>query len=161
MAAYSTTRRQVDLMDSQGVGVNTQSIITSLSLLFILAGCSSSPPQPVLYPNAYYNQVGKQMADRDIGECKALAHSSGVRENKDGEIGKNAAGGAAVGGAAAGAWGLVRGGDALERAAAGAAAGGAAGATRGAIKSTETSPVFKNFVQKCLRDRGYEVIGWQ
>ena len=89
-----------------------------------------------------------------------MAHSSGVNEKKDGEIGKNAAGGAAIGGAAAGAWGLVYG-DAMDRAAAGALAGAAAGTTRGAIKSSETSPVFKNFVQKCLRDRGYEVIGWQ
>jgi hypothetical protein len=29
------------------------------------------------------------------------------------------------------------------------------------MQSAETSPVFKNFVQRCLRERGYEVIGWQ
>ena len=63
-------------------------------------------------------------------------------------------------GASAGAWGLVRG-NAAENALAGAAAGAAAGTVRGAIKNSETSPVYKNFVQKCLRDRGYEVIGWQ
>jgi len=28
-------------------------------------------------------------------------------------------------------------------------------------QAAETSPVFKNFVQRCLRERGYEVIGWQ
>ena len=65
-----------------------------------------------------------------------------------------------MGGASAGAWGLVRG-NAAENALAGAAAGAAAGTVRGAIKNSETSPVYKNFVQKCLRDRGYEVIGWQ
>ena len=42
-----------------------------------------------------------------------------------------------------------------------AAAGAAAGMVRGAMQSGETSPVYKNFVQKCLRDRGYEVVGWQ
>jgi hypothetical protein len=40
-------------------------------------------------------------------------------------------------------------------------AAAAAGTVRGAIKNSETSPVYKNFVQKCLRDRGYAVIGWQ
>jgi len=73
---------------------------------------------------------------------------------------KKAVGGAAIGGATAGAWGLVRG-DAGQRALAGAAAGAAAGTVRGGMQATETSPIFKNFVNRCLRERGYEVIGWQ
>jgi uncharacterized membrane protein len=104
--------------------------------------------------------VGQVQADQDIATCKQLAHSSGVAENKDSEVGKKAVGGAAVGGAAAGAWGLVRG-DAGQRALAGAAAGAAAGTVRGGMQATETSPIFKNFVNRCLRERGYEVIGWQ
>ncbi|MEN8107001.1 MAG: hypothetical protein ABFS22_03240 [Pseudomonadota bacterium] len=69
------------------------------------------------------------------------------------------AGCAAVGGASAGAWGLVRGNDAGKRALAGA--GAAAGTVHGSMQSTESSPVFRNFVRKCLNKRGYEVIGWQ
>jgi hypothetical protein len=42
-----------------------------------------------------------------------------------------------------------------------ALAGAAAGAVRGGIQSTEQSPLFKNFVNKCLSDKGYSVIGWQ
>jgi uncharacterized membrane protein len=124
------------------------------------AGCAGTP-NPVLYPNNHLKQVGQSAADRDIVECRQLASSSGVVETKDGKVAKQAAGGAAVGGAAAGAWGLVRGNDAGQRALAGAAAGGAAGTVRGTMNSSETSPVYKNFVQKCLRERGYEVIGWQ
>ncbi len=126
----------------------------------LLAGCSSTPPKPVLYPNSHLQRVGQTQADRDIAACKQYARNSGVDEHKDGEVGKKAASGAAVGGAAGGAYGLVRG-DAGQRALAGAAAGAAAGTVRGGIKSTETSPVFKNFVNRCLRERGYEVIGWQ
>jgi len=126
----------------------------------LLAGCASAPPKPVLYPNNHMQTVGQARADQDITACKQLAHSSGVAENKDGEVGKKAVGGAAVGGAAAGAWGLVRG-DAGQRALAGAAAGAAAGTVRGGMQATETSPIFKNFVNRCLRERGYEVIGWQ
>lgn len=131
-----------------------------LGALLLSSGCASAPPQPKLYPNSHLQSVGQAQADRDIAECRQLATSSSVAEKKDGEVGKKAAGGAAVGGASAGAWGLVRG-NAAERAAAGAAAGAAGGAVRGAMQSTETSQVFKNFVNRCLSRRGYEVIGWQ
>jgi outer membrane lipoprotein SlyB len=127
----------------------------------LLAGCAGTTPNPVLYPNNHLQQVGQAAADRDIAECRQLATSSGVSQTKDGQVAKKAVGGAAVGGASAGAYGLVRGNNAGERALAGAAAGAAAGTVRGAMSSTDTSPVYKNFVQKCLRDRGYEVIGWQ
>ena len=125
------------------------------------AGCAGTTPKPVLYPNNHLKQVGQAAADRDIAECRQLASSYGVAQTKDGKVARKAVGGAAVGGASAGAYGLVRGKDAGERALAGAAAGAAAGTVRGAMSSTETSPLYKNFVQKCLRERGYEVIGWQ
>ena len=42
------------------------------------------------------------------------------------------------------------------------AAGGAAGAlTRGVIRSGDPDPVYQRFVEKCLRDKGYEPIGWR
>ncbi len=62
--------------------------VTSLSLAIILLGCATSPPKPILYPNAYFNQVGQQVANHDIASCMSMAHSSGVNEKKDGEIGK-------------------------------------------------------------------------
>jgi hypothetical protein len=126
----------------------------------VIGGCAATP-DPVLYPNDHLKQVGQAAAQQDISECRQLAEQYGVDENREGNVGGKAAGGAATGGAAAGAWGLVRGGSVGERALAGAAAGAAAGSVGGMMQSSETSPVFKNFVQKCLRDRGYEVIGWQ
>ena len=126
----------------------------------LCAGCAGTP-NPVLYPNSHLKQVGQAAADRDIAECRQLAGSSGVAETRDSKVAGQATGGAAIGGASAGAWGLVRGNDAGGRALAGAAAGAAAGTVRGAMKSSETSPVYKNFVQRCLRERGYDVIGWQ
>jgi len=137
--------------------VGTGSLCIMLAAL--TSGCASTP-EPVLYPNNHLKQVGNPAARRDIAECKQLALTSGVNKNRDGEVGRQAAGGAAIGGATAGAYGLVRG-NALERGLAGAAAGAAAGTVRGSMKSTETSPIFKNFVNRCLHERGYEVIGWQ
>jgi len=45
-----------------------------------------------------------------------------------------------------------------------AAGGGAAGATRGLIRglfgNRGPSAVYKNFVNRCLREKGYDPIGW-
>ena len=67
------------------------------------------------------------------------------------------AGGAAVGAVA----GAVSGGGAGRGAAIGAATGATVGAVHGAVKSSGPSSVYKNFVDRCLREKGYEVIGWQ
>ena len=88
-----------------------------------ITACASQPKQPVLYPNNHLKQVGDGVARRDISACMQLARSSGVNVNKDGQVASKAAGGAAIGGASAGAYGLVRGNDAGNRALAGAAAG--------------------------------------
>jgi outer membrane lipoprotein SlyB len=127
----------------------------------VLAGCATTE-KPVLYPNSHYRAVGKTASERDIQECIQLSRDHEVNEKRDGKVGQSAAAGAAIGGAAAGAWGLVRDpDDALERAAAGAAAGAAGGAVKGAVRSSETSSLYKKFVQRCLTDLGYDVIGWQ
>jgi outer membrane lipoprotein SlyB len=136
-------------------------VCIALLATFAMSGCASTAKQPVLYPNNHLNQVGEQAAQQDINACMELARASNVNESKDGEVGRKAAGGAAVGGTSAAAWGLVRGGGVGNRALAGAAAGATAGAVSGGLQSTETSSLFINFVNKCLSDKGYSVIGWQ
>jgi len=136
-------------------------VILTGVLTATLAGCSSSPKRPVLYPNQHLNRVGGHVSQQDINACMQMARTSGVNVTKDGEVGRKAASGAAIGGASTAAYGAFRGGDVGERALAGAAAGAAAGAVRGGIQSTEQSPLFMNFVNKCLSDKGYSVIGWQ
>jgi hypothetical protein len=131
-----------------------------LAATLLLGACASSAKRPVFYPNAHIQTVGQAQAQRDTNACMALASEYGVATTKDGEIAKRSGKGAVLGGVGAGAWGLVRG-DAAERAAAGAAAGAATGAAKGAFESTELSPTFKRFVNRCLRERGYDVIGWE
>lgn len=131
-----------------------------LTLALLLTGCASSSKRPVFYPNAHLRSVGQAQAQRDTDACIYLAGEYGVATTKDGEIGRRAGKGAVLGGVGAGAWGLFRG-DAGDRAAAGAAAGAATGAATGAFASTELSPTFKRFVARCLKERGYDVIGWE
>jgi hypothetical protein len=116
----------------------------------------------VLYPNAKLKEAGKAQADAEISACRSLADdyvSSGGARAK--EIGKDTAvgggGGAAIGAVA----GAVSGGGAGRGAAIGAATGATAGAVHGTVKSAGPSPIYKGFVDRCLRERGYEVIGWQ
>src|SRR5213079_2139602 len=119
-----------------------------LAGLLALGGCASSQ-SPVLYPNAKLKQVGREQASRDIEECRKLAD-----DYVQSTAAKDVAKGAAVGGAAGAAIGAVGG-------AVGAATGATAGAVHGAAKQTEPSPVYKRYVDRCLGERGYEVIGWQ
>lgn len=89
-----------------------------------------------------------------------LAAEYGTKSDSGEKVAKGTAAGAAVGGAAGAAVGAVFGN--AGRGAAAGAAGGAAGAlTRGIIHSGQPDPVFRRFVEKCLREKGYEPIGWK
>jgi outer membrane lipoprotein SlyB len=129
-------------------------------ILFSLAliGCGASQ-KPVLYPNNQLKTVGNAQAQRDIDDCMQTAEAY-VKKNQESKVAEGAVKGGAVGAATGAAIGAVTGnfGRSL---AAGAAGGAAGGATYGAFKTAEPSPVYKNFVNKCLKDKGYEPIGWQ
>ena len=135
-------------------------VLAAIAALGLGAGCATTSSQrPVLYPNAHLKNVGNAAAQRDIDECLRMAENSGVAKS-DNKVVKRGAEGAAIGGAAAAVGTLIRGGSVLEGAAAGAAVGGTAGAVHGAFQS-DANPTYRNFVQRCLRERGYDVIGWQ
>ena len=134
--------------------------------LIVLVGCATQ--KPVLYPNAQLTRVGKSVADRDIEECMHKADAYIESESRAGravgDAAASATSGAIIGGAAGAAGGAVVG-RAATAGAVGAAGGGAAGATRGLLRGLfrkdSPSPAHKNFVNRCLREKGYEPIGWQ
>ena len=133
--------------------------VVVLAVVTLGAGCAQ---RPVLYPNTRLKDVGKAEAAGDIAYCRELANESvspGAAKAK--EIGKDTVVGA-VGGAGIGAVaGAVSGGGAGRGAGIGAAAGATAGLLYGAVKSAGASPIYKRFVDRCLSDMGYQVIGWQ
>lgn len=93
----------------------------------------------------------------------AQAAAAGLTpEEKNNSVMRGAEKGAGIGGVAAAVGTLVRGQSierVVENGAAGAVVGGATGATAGAM-SKKPSSTYRNFVQRCLKDKGYEVIGW-
>ena len=128
------------------------------ALALASAGCAAK--RPVLYPNAVYRQAGEAAARQDIDECTAFAKSQGHASDPAARAGGEATGGAAVGAATGAAVGAVLG-NAARGAAAGAAGGGARSLMHGLFAWREPSPLERGFVQECLHERGYRVIGWE
>jgi len=133
--------------------------LAMLAALLVLAGCSTH--RPVLYPNEALQNAGPDGADRDIAECMQLADGYvKAGSGKAGTTARNAAIGGGTG-AAAGAVGGAIWGNAGRGAAAGAAGGVTAGLLSGLFSgSGGPSPTYQNFVNSCLADRGYRVVGW-
>jgi hypothetical protein len=137
-----------------------KSILLVVFAAFILVSCASK--RPVLYPNDHFTRVGDAVARQDIEECMRLASHHGVQQDRSDEIARDTAEGAVVGataGAAVGA--VVNDVDVGEGAAAGAAGAGAGTLTRGLFRSRDPDPVYRRFVERCLRERGYAPIGWR
>lgn len=139
------------------------------AMIAALAGCATTGPsspsaKPVLYPNAVLNRVGAAQGQMESQTCMSRALAAGLTpDEQTNAVGKRAGEGAATAGVASVVGALIsgRGGEGLLRAgAAGAAIGGSAGAVSGAFHNDKPSPIYRNFVQRCLGDKGFEVIGW-
>jgi hypothetical protein len=131
----------------------------AVSLMVTLGACAG--PSPVLYPNSHYQAVGQSTAERDIADCRRVADQAGA--NRGTGQGEAAAGGAVAGGAVGGAAGAAGGaiaGAPGTGAAIGAASGAAAGVVRSLFRSDGPSQAYRNVVDRCLRERGYEPVGW-
>ncbi len=130
-----------------------------LALSLLLAACA---PKPILYPNDHYKEVGEDAAEKDIDECRELAKEAGAGSgrSKPGQV----AGGTVAGGAIGSAAGAV-GGAVVGRPGRGAMVGAAGGATagflRGLFRRSPPSNAYKQFVNRCLKERGYDPVGWE
>ncbi len=121
-------------------------------LLLVLGACAT---RPQLYPNAHLKDVGPEAAQKDIDQCIADAEEY-LKSGKGKQIAKGAGAGAVVGAAIGAVGGLFTGdlGGGLVR---GSAVGAAAGAAGGALSPDE---IKQRYVNQCLADRGYRVLGW-
>lgn len=136
--------------------------------LLLQAGCAATGPgspsaRPVLYPNAAFNRMGEARALQEVDACTGRAQAAGLTpEEKNNATARRAGQGAATVGAAAAVGALVTGRDTqgvVRAGATGAAVGGAAGAVSGAMQEKPSS-TYRHFVQRCLSEKGLDVIGW-
>ena len=126
-------------------------------MIILVSGCSG--PRPILYPNAYYQQVGPHQAEQDITACRQLAEEY-VSSNSGETVATNTAVGAGVGAASGAVVGAISG-----SAGRGSAIGAVSGATgaflHGLLHGSQPSRAYQNFVNSCLEKRGYEPTGWE
>lgn len=103
------------------------------------------------------------MADRDIEECESRAKAAGAHQQtgRAGDVATGTAVGAGLGAAGGAVGGAISGGAGL-----GAAIGAASGAAVGLLsrifgRPSAPTAAYTNFVDRCLREKGYEPTGWQ
>lgn len=137
-------------------------LIGLLAMAALLHACSGA--QPVLYPNAYLQSIGKEAAQRDIEACREMAEAAGAEEGSGtaGQVATSTGVGAGIG-AASGAVGGAISGAAGSGSLIGAASGAVWGLLSGLFRAGSSTPnqAYTNFVNRCLQEKGYEVTGWQ
>ena len=128
------------------------------SFTMMLGACGAK--RPVLYPNNYLKEIGQAKANQEIDNCISMANDYQAGGDRSKEIVKDT-GKAGIIGAATGAVIGVFTGDIGRATAIGGA--GAATATMGSglMRSDEPDPVFKQFVDQCLREKGFQPLGWR
>ncbi len=129
-----------------------------LSSVVLLSACAT--PQPILYPNEQAKEVGNEQVRKDINECTKLAKDSGASSSGATETAKETAGSATEGAATGAATGAVTG-NAGTAAAVGAISRGMGRFFSGMRSNKGPSPAYKEIVERCLIDKGYEPVGWK
>lgn len=123
--------------------------------LFCLITLCSCASKPVLYPNQKLKRLGKEKGQKDIELCMSEADEY-LESGKGKKIAKSAGAGAVIGSAMGAVAGIFSG-DLAKGAFQGAAIGGAGGGAAGAMSPDE---IKRSYVNQCLQDKGYQVIGW-
>ena len=131
----------------------------ALILVFQWVACAS--PKSVLYPNEHLQEVGEKASQEDIESCMALADEADLGSNQAAEAAKHTAGGAVVGSASGAVGGAISGGGAGTGALVGLGVGSVVGFFSWMFGSKKPEPVYVNYVNLCLGERGYRTVGWK
>lgn len=125
---------------------------------FMLCACAAQ--RPVLYPNEHLRSVGETAAQRDVDDCVQLATESGVESaSRGGDAAKSGAVGATIGAATGAVVGAIFG-NAGRGAATGAVGGGVSAGLATLFYAGKPDPLTRQFVNRCLNEKGYDPIGW-
>jgi outer membrane lipoprotein SlyB len=129
------------------------------TIVFCCLGCAAAK-HPILAQNDHLQEMAPEAVQRDIDECIRLANEAGPGAAQGKQIARQTVGGAAIGAAAGAVSGAITGGPGI-----GAAAGAAGGATwsflGGLFRSKNMDDRKKRYIEDCLRQKGYNPIGWQ
>lgn len=138
------------------LGVALGMLILAGMVVLLVTGCASQ--EPVIYPGDGGSENQAQIR-ADIDECIDFAHASGAGDQRSGEIATRTARNTAVGAGTGAVVGAIAG-DAGRGAAIGAATTSVGTLLRSAFKSSKPNSTHKRFVNRCLKKKGYAVVGW-
>ena len=127
-------------------------------LVVLVLGCGTK--QPVLYPNQHFTSVGDEVAQQDIDDCFKRAEEAGARGDLAAELALRTGKTAVVGGAAGAVAGAISG-SVGQGSLIGAATGGTVALVSGLFDVSEPDPLVMRFVEQCLFEKGYQVLGWR
>ncbi len=128
--------------------------------LALLCGCASQ--RPVFYPNEYYKKAGKAQAERDVKLAIKMAEHHGISYSSEYvKGGKRVVVGSAAGAATGAAVGAISSGGVGLGAVAGAVGGASGGIVSWMFADNPPSSLYRKFVDTYLKNKGYQVMGWQ
>jgi outer membrane lipoprotein SlyB len=142
--------------------------VSLIGVALLVASCAATGPhsttaRPVIYSASAPTPALQAQQQAATDDCVNRALAQGLTpDEKNNETGRRAAQGAATAGVAAAVGALItgHGADSVVRAGATAAAvGGSAGAVSGAMNDRPNG-TYRNYVHRCLADKGFQVIGW-
>lgn len=139
---------------------------SKLVVLFVMASFLSScaGPEPLLRSNKQLQLYGREKARQEIAVCRRKVEATGVGPgvHQTGNAATGAVLGVTLGGAVGASAGVIGG---LPGVTIGAAAGAGLGLVIGLLGGTFKPLVpelsYSDAVEKCLREKGYEVSGWE
>lgn len=136
--------------------------IATIWVLLWLTACAAQ--RPVLSSDPRLTSAGAEVAEREVDECLARARVAATERRDRENVAANAASSSVVGAAAGGAGGAVVG-EAGRGAAAGAVGGAVASLTaalmRGLFGARQPDLLYRDYAERCLRERGYDIAGWK
>jgi len=143
------------------VTLSWQRLVAGMLLLTVTA-CTG--PQPILRSNKHLHLHGRQVAHQAIEFCQKRIEKTGLRPGvyQSANAASGAVLGMTLGGAVGASAGIIGG---LPGVTIGAAVGSALGLTIGLLGGTfkplEPEPPYAEAVESCLKEKGYEVSGWE
>lgn len=135
-----------------------------IGIILLLTVTACAGPQPILRSNKHLHLHGRQTAQQVIEACRKKVEGTGVRPgvHQSANAATGAVLGMTLGGAVGASAGIIGG---LPGVTIGAAVGSALGLTVGLLGGTfkplEPEPPYADAVERCLKEKGYEVSGWE
>lgn len=134
-----------------------------LALTALLLGACASPPRPVVYDEPLRGKATASRVDQDLQACQQRADTRvGLNARRADHARRSVAQTGAIGFVSTAAASLVNGSrDVWQRARAGAAAGLTGAAVKAAFEWNDPDEVYRAHVERCMEDRGHDVLGWR